>query len=446
MAAWELTDKHFEVLEWVQDGCPERDDARALKARAAPLAALKLVKVLRQPWRAQLTELGAETLTRRHDPRPARAPKPKPAPPRMPPKPAVAKPAPPERRQPDPDVVAEVEAAGGSLLILRPDEPTRAAYRRAFHAATTMDRAPAGKRLRLSGRSSGDLRLWLEDDDSKERLERAAKLANRPAMPDFIEQPHKLVSRRIKAAQRRGKVADRKLRTTHLLATALEEAGYHVEGTELAPAATTDDDITVTLYVENQTDKVPDLDRKGEQRTDYAGRPQWKWLPNDKVSITDGHGYGKRTWSDRQRWTIADKVPEIVEYVDEVVTSTRERREEAERARRQRRAEWGAAVPRAKAAYQRAHNRERAQQQLERWSEARQWRAFAVDVATRAQGLDGEDREAVLAWAAWLNEQADHVDPACHPDQLRFDHADEERTWEVSKFMPHGWSVSYPPD
>ena len=143
-----------------------------------------------------------------------------------------------------------------------------------------------GKRMRYTGRSSGDLVFWIEDDDLEGR---AKELERRDRsvveFPRSIDQPHPLVRRRIRAAVRRGAELDRKDVLIHLLATGFERRGYTVTGDENEIAASSADGFSFTYKVGYQTDRVPDLDRKGQQKTNYFDRPQWKRIPNGKVQV-----------------------------------------------------------------------------------------------------------------------------------------------------------------
>lgn len=447
MSGWELTEKHYDVLQWIADGCPEREDVNAMKTNAAVLNARGLVKVRRQPWRAHLTDEGRRVLglrgVRTAKKRSASPPQRRPAQPSDSPKPRR------QARKPIPDLRAEVEASGGTLTIPSPSEGERRRYRQAFYMVIQKGVLPPNRRMRQKGRDSGDLVFWIEtfdpDEDAQKELEKKRLKEQRIDLPEYIENPHRLVSRRVKAGQTRGRVADRKLRFIHVLATALEEQGYSVTGEDFSISASTTDDIVMEFVVSDQTDREPDLDSDGEQK-EIWGRKQWKRTPNGKIQVAYGQRYyNLKTWADKVSWTIAAKVPEIVKLADDQVTETRKEREEAEHAKAQRLAEWEAAVPRARVEFTRQHNLDRAKKQMEKWSEAEQLRAYAAAVAEAANQLSGDEHDLAVEWSAWLQSQAKTIDPTGDPVRLRWDPKKGD-DWEISKYMPRGWSAHHPPD
>lgn len=109
-----------------------------------------------------------------------------------------------------------------------------------------------------------------------------------------------------------------------------------------------------------------------------------------------------------------------------------------------RQAAWEAAVPKANEAYLRAQNLERATKQIELWSQAGEIRAYAAAIEAAVPTMADEDQGGALEWASWLQLQADALDPTRQPANLRWDPS-PGREWDVSKFMPNGWSVSHPP-
>jgi len=233
----QLTDKQLEILQWVADECPSTARTASYKAQASQLRVMKLVKVKYQPWRAELTAEGIRVL--------GLGPAPK--------APAV-----------------------------RPHEPPRAPKARLPkppEAATPRTRKPSAALTRQPPQATkADLR-----QENESRL-----------LADCLEHPHRIVSRKVRSAQRRGVAVDRKWLVIHILATRLEERGYAISGSEEQITATAPDQIKVTVRVDNQTDRVPDLDRKGVQRT-YYGKPLFKKVPNERVTISSGGKYLERS-------------------------------------------------------------------------------------------------------------------------------------------------------
>lgn len=88
-------------------------------------------------------------------------------------------------------LVSRITAAGGELRIEDPEPEERAAWRRAFHAATTKGGLPKGMRLRYTGRDSGDvvLRLVADIPANQPRSQPPAV-----AVPDRVGRLHPLVA------------------------------------------------------------------------------------------------------------------------------------------------------------------------------------------------------------------------------------------------------------
>ena len=62
-----------------------------------------------------------------------------------------------------------------------------------------------GQRMRHTGRDSGDLVFWIEAVDPVAAAKDAARKNRVPVdLRDHVDSPHRLVSRKIKAAQGRG--------------------------------------------------------------------------------------------------------------------------------------------------------------------------------------------------------------------------------------------------
>ena len=426
MGNWEIGNKQYEALRWIAAGCPSRDDFRSLQASTALLQARRLITVRRQPWRAELADEGRAVLrlqTLARSTSPDRENSSTESPP-----PAI------------PDLLSEVQAAGGTLVIVQPSKADRHIYLGAFQRLIRAGAMPDGQRLRHRGRESGDLVFWLEADDPAER-----KVQGRTELPERIDHPHQLFARRIRSAQAHHRPLDRKLVLAHVLATEFENRGFTVSGRETEFTLTTEDQIAITFQITDQTDKVPELGRDGRQKTDSWGAPRWVHVANGKVQVTTSSPYHRRSWADRSRWSIADKVPEIIAHAESEVAEERSRRAADEQRRKDRFAQWEAAVPRAVEKHKRAWNRGRATKQIEAWHRAVTWRNYADAVTRAAQQLSDTEQADALAWAAWLNDEAGKVDPTNDAANLVIE-TPRPHPWELSEFMPFHWSVSQPPD
>jgi hypothetical protein len=102
------------------------------------------------------------------------------------------------------DLISRIQSEGGTLRVENPDQETRAAYRRAIHAAKQGNMVPAGLQLRHTGRTIGDLIIRLSGSDASDETDwnrirqntrdrvsratnRSAKLKVDPAVLDVSE-------------------------------------------------------------------------------------------------------------------------------------------------------------------------------------------------------------------------------------------------------------------
>lgn len=150
-----INDRQRAVLDWIADGCPDGVyKGEGHKVSAAALRARGLVKIRGrgQAWNAELTDRGREFLAGSSAPRPASPPS---RPVRTPatdrkPQSSLATPAvdkPPTKTE---QLVANVIAADGRLVL--PDETARGGinWRQRAYAAQRHGKVPDGKRLVVS--------------------------------------------------------------------------------------------------------------------------------------------------------------------------------------------------------------------------------------------------------------------------------------------------------
>jgi hypothetical protein len=156
---------------------------------------------------------------------------------------------------------------------------------------------------------------------------------------------------------------------------------------------------------------------------------------------------GQSRWADRKRWTLDSRLPLLLRQAEELAKDRIDARAQDDRAKAERRQLWQESVPRARQAYINELNRKRLDNQLQTYAEAQAHRTYADAVTQAASGMQpGPEREAAQAWAAWIRNEADRLDPALSGKSLRFTTPVNIPTWELGKYMPNGWSVSHPPE
>jgi hypothetical protein len=160
MSRKRLNERQLDVLRRIGDDdrpVTSREFALATSVYALRNRGLVTTKRGGGIWTAAITEAGRYYLE--HGRHPADIPEPVPGR-------RERRVAPKDQRQEPPaisgdELVERVTAAEGSLRIPDPEPATRAAWRRAIHAAARSSSLPAGMRLWHTGRDKGDLVIRL---------------------------------------------------------------------------------------------------------------------------------------------------------------------------------------------------------------------------------------------------------------------------------------------
>lgn len=156
--------------------------------------------------------------------------------------------------------------------------------------------------------------------------------------------------------------------------------------------------------------------RNGTYVHDQDGFGRWKPPPRSayeagatgrlRVSLPTTYSGRQHEWMDRQRWTVEDKLPEVLHEIERRAAEARERQREAERKQAERRRQWEHAMDRARARFLDDRRASALADQVERWRRASDVRAYcdAVDAAH-------PDAPATADWTAWARAYSDRIDP-----------------------------------
>lgn len=426
-----LNERQGEVLEWIAEGTPARDwpdyshrtTAKALQSRG-----LVRVRGRGSTWTAAITDKGRDVLA--------------------------------NRRRSDQlgagrssvsvsELLARLAAGGGVLRVPAPDPDERAGYLRAI-AASSAAGLPEGKRMRHRVHHHGDLVIELVDavdapPDQLSPVPVPSQLdTDLPIIRDLMAHPDAL---EVGEGSR-----DRALRLVQALACECERRGHRIalrgalQGFDLVIAG---EPIPVTMSEEKEkVTRIPE---------DELARRRYDWQRVSPVTVTDWSGrlvltlheseWKARHWADRQRWQLDSRLPQVLHAVEELAAVRILAQDRAERERRERRALWVESVPRARQAYLEAFNLDRLDAQVAANARAAQYRAYAAAVREAANGFaDDDQREQLHTWAAWIQAQADALDPALSPELLRYVVPVDVSLRELDKYMPTGVSALRPPD
>ncbi|QQQ75482.1 hypothetical protein IOD16_31005 [Saccharothrix sp. 6-C] len=455
MKRWtQLTDHQLAVLQRVgdpDDQVTARDSALATTVYALRNRGLVVTPRVDGRWRAEITVAGrfylehgyhperpdvpgqAGTLSRRRSPRPAS-----------------------EKKRSARQITVEtllqlLEEQDGSVRVEDPDSETRAAWRRAIAAVKRQNLVPAGMHLRHHGRDEGDLVIELvqgEHPDAK-YWEPRPQLAAPEADP-----PHPAVAKlsRDPAPLRVSKDSrERALRLLHILATEWERSGHAVAVEADQPGLTfTSGTSRFVLEVSEESDLVeaPHLEEL-ERKPTYS----WQRVPVRSRYVSSGrlvlelpHSWDyngrRRRWADRTRWSLEDKLGDVLKELEGRVRLDEERRIAAEREKAARRVQWEEAMAEARFRFAEDVRIAALNEQMQAWETAAKVRAYCQ--AAEAALVESPDSD-VVEWLRWMRNYADRIDPAVcgvQAPQLREPSAHELRPY-LDRWSPYGPDSSY---
>jgi hypothetical protein len=116
------------------------------------------------------------------------------------------------------------------------------------------------------------------------------------------------------------------------------------------------------------------------------------------------------SWSDRKRWTLEDKLPDVLRELTARSIEHREERERRERGAAPRQHAWEAAMARAKERHAEHLRIEALRDQGERWKESDNVRGYCDAVEQTHPELGRAAR-----WIAWARACAEQIDPTSQP-------------------------------
>lgn len=364
------------------------------------------------------------------------------------------------------DLIKRLQSNGGTLQVENPDEETRASCRRAIHAAKQHGLVPAGLRLRHTGRNSGDLIIKLfdaahpdETDWNRIRLGVRDKVTDADALVEMLnthpevldvsdaQRPRatKLVRALAAEARRRGhKLAMSKKRRPKGLYVLLRGRQH-------------------TVVIKEEHDQVEREARPQERR--LRARYAWERVPVEYESVPSGRlrielPYSQHSrrdhWVDTPRSQVEGKVRDVIKELEhraeaeEHAAFARQRRleqEAAERARREaeKRAQWEAAMAKARSHALDGHRKTTFAEALDAWRAASEIREFCAALEQATVECPPEDRMDLLrSWITYGRSLADRLDPTRNPACLA--EAGFDKDPSLDHLRPHlgDWSPNGP--
>ena len=402
-----VNERQLEVLRWIADGCPDgvmtdsshRTSAVALRNRG-------LAKVSKRGgWHAEATEAGRHYLEHGDYPTEESSPSKAPRPPRAP------RTRTPKTTPPEPAEAATVIVEGG---------PTE--------SAAAVEGQP-----------------------------------RRVIVPERLVKPHPLVAELRDSKRGLGiskGLVPRALRIVHALALASEREGWAVSS-----VANTRDrwgnawdskdlfvidtgELREGIRLGEENDRTPHTptayELKQKERWSYTTIPEWDYQPSGRIYLEIDSNYDGRRhrWSDRQRWSIEEKLDQLLLELEERSAIEREKRLERERREVERQVQVDLAVAQAKVRLAEEHRAQALLFQAEAWQQTELIRGYLEALRRRIETIEEDsEREQAMDWLRWCDQRVEAMDPL--NGRLGFPEEPEATPEALAPFLPswlrRGW-------
>jgi hypothetical protein len=436
-----LTVRQVEVLRWIGDDCPDgvwRDFTYKTIAYALAARGLVTVDRRRKRWAATLTDEGRFYLAHGQYPSGPRS--------------VGTRSTSEIGSETDTlaeELLAELTSGDGLVTVASPSQGQRARYRRAIHRLIAEHRVPEGFVLRHTGRDHGDLTIRLVGQDDERNKEPPPKIP--------VSQSNSITSDEVRALANRVRIAvtdSARERALRILQAITDECttrtwtlGHDPRDDRRFQIRTQEGPFDFTLREELVDRDMPDEDRL------TATKYPWQRVPlhvrkvgSGRLTLQLGQYYRTRSWSDRSRWTLEDKLGALFAELETRVAEAAEERHRREDELLRHQQAWDAAALAAQRAYVVDLNRRRLIDQVTRRRQARQVREYA-DSLEELTGSTGDvaTAESIRGWQQFARAQADRIDPLQHVDQLAYLDPASVGPDEFAAFMPEGFNVHHRP-
>jgi hypothetical protein len=451
------------VLRQISAGEAIGDDAAAKRSARALHDRGLVVIMTRGGWHAEISDAGRFYLEHGHHPdragttdaEPEQQPKTSRAPSsttsKRPPPHATAQIAA-QRQAAATDLIAKL-VEQKKMVISRPTSDEMAEWRKVVDFAKRNGLVPQGHRIEKTRRWDG-LHIELYEG-SHPNAKPSLDPSQRIEIPEHIDSLHPLLAHLKNPAAVLDVSAEQVTRALRIMHTVLTEADRRGYETGWADDTSVGAEIrlgTFRLYVslteERETrDVLPTTtDLSSKKVYDWQRfQPHTRSVPSGKlrIEVATAEGRWDRTahWSDRQRWTIEDKVGDVLAEITRRITAEQDRITAAEQAKVQRQRDWEAAMDQARSRFHHDRRIEALNKQLDRWKRSAEIRAYCAAVEqARPTDDDTETLEAQSRWLEWCRRYADQIDPTlagAHAPKEIEPRPDDLKPY-LGRFSPYG--------
>jgi hypothetical protein len=200
------------------------------------------------------------------------------------------------------------------------------------------------------------------------------------------------------------------------------------------------------LFEEQDTAPAPPPTKAELRRSPWGLPPTTIKVPTGRLALRLDHNYRTRTWADRTRWRLEDRLTEVIDHVDSLARAEIERQREAHEKGLRDLEAWEAGAAAARHAYVAALNRRRMRNQAARSGRAHVLREFADRVLARAAAeADPPAAAQMLDWQEAILDEAEWMDPLNAPADLCSVEPEEIDARDLAPYMPAGMSIYYRP-
>ena len=282
------------------------------------------------------------------------------------------------------ELMEKLQATDGEVYLADPNERVRSEYRRAIHAAKERRLVPEGFQLWHTGRDHGDMiiRLLKRHTPPSPAI---SPSAISPAQP--LRLPREAGPTRSKSTPRvavdlKPALASLAVSKSLLprcrtilqqLADGAVSRGYEVlsgvEKSSLVVVAS-GEHLPLRLFEEQDTAPAPPPTKAELRRYAWRQPPTTIRVPTGRLALRLEHRYRTRTWADRNRWRLEDRLSEVLDHIDSLAIAEIERQREAHEQGLRDLEAWEAGVAAARRAYTAAFNRRRMRSQAGRLARA----------------------------------------------------------------------------
>jgi hypothetical protein len=355
------------------------------------------------------------------------------------------------------ELIDQLNAAEGEIYIADPSERIRAQYRQAIYAAKERGLVPEGLQLWHTGRDRGDMVIRLlkrhapppRIDTPPQAPPPARELMRVPVTKQRIKRPTINLKPALASIAVSKALLPRCRTILEQLADQALQRGYEVlAGVEKSTfvVVANSEHLPFRLFEEQDTAPAPPPTKAELQRYEWRLPPTTVKVPTGRLALRLEHSYRNRTWADRSRWRLEDRLTEVIEHVDSLARAELERQREAHEKGLRDLEAWEDGVAAARHAYIAALNRRRMRNQAARSGRAHALREFANRVLALTAADAGPSAAAqMLEWQAALLAEADRLDPVLAPAELRWVEPEQIRTSDLAPYMPGGMNIYYRP-